>query len=124
METLSSLMLSLVGSMAQTLLMSMVRMSTEFMIDYYLPMIFFHTSTPCHMLCQQISALHLQWLLFIADLVKFDQTKFLELMLADNQSYNMSKFANVNPFPVSRMCYEPLSHLTPSIPFVPCQKKM
>jgi hypothetical protein len=47
----------------------------------------------------------------IANLLKFDQTKFLELMLAYNQSYHMSKFANVNPFPVSRMYDTPISPL-------------
>jgi hypothetical protein len=112
METLNSLMLSLLGYMAQTLLMSMVMMSIEFMFNY---------------LCQWYSLIHLRHetcfvnkfklsiysgYFFIANLVKFYKTKFLELMLAYNQSYLMSKFVNFNPFPVIRMYFKPTSPLT------------
>jgi hypothetical protein len=60
---------------------------------------------------------------FIANLVKFYKIKFLEHMLADNQSYLMSKFVNFNPFPDSRMYFEPISPLTPLYTFSAMSEK-
>jgi hypothetical protein len=41
-------------------------------VQLSIPLMFSHTSTHGHMFCQQFTAFHLQWLLFIENLAKFD----------------------------------------------------
>jgi hypothetical protein len=69
------------------------------------------------MFCEQFEAFHLQWWLFVANLAKFDHTQLLE------QSDHMRKLSNVNPFPVSRMYYEPIPPFTPFFIFSGKQEK-
>jgi hypothetical protein len=104
-------MWSLVSSMAQTFLLSMVCLGTEFMFNYL-----FHWCSLIHprMVTCFVSNLQLSicsGCFFIANLAKFDQAKILEHILADYQSYHMRKLTSVNLFPVSMMHYEPIPPL-------------